>query len=206
MGDDDSGLGIGGFGVSRDYVWSLYEDRMQGWMAPLKESVQQKRGSTWESEEDAQNHAQKAVEMGKKDQAVDDAYMGVQMKIVRLAANYVETQQNPDRGLEGITDALKDLIREFHNPSTREAILLMIEDDYRDYVRDSFSEIGSMFWGIYDLSNRDMTDDAWFTLMLMAQIQNRSIEDVAESIDGADPEDVPEWVREAEAQSADGSD
>lgn len=206
MGDDNSGFGMSDIGGIRQRVWSEMEDRLTQWMQSIKLSVETKQENAWESQGEAQKNAEAAVEAGKRDDAVDDAFFGIQQKAFKIAMEYVNVQQNPENGADPLKRATQDLVEELHNPSTQEALLLIVDEKYRDNIRERIGEFGSLYWGIYDITRGEPTDDAWFVLMMMAENQGKDVASVASNVGGFDAMNVPEWVLEARETPKDAED
>lgn len=196
MGDNNGGFGLSDVGGLRQRVWSEMEDRLTQWMQSIKLSVETKQEGTWETQEEAQRNAEKAVEAGKRDDAVDDAFFGIQQRAFGIAMEYVNVQQSPEDGAEPLKQATQEFVEELHNPSTQEALLLIVDEKYRDNIRERISEFGSLYWGIYDVTRGEPTEDAWFVLSMMAETQGKDVESVVEGSEEFDAEEAPEWALE----------
>lgn len=192
------GGGGGDMNQIKKMLWRQFEDELTDWLARLKSSINGKKMTKWESGEEAIEGAKKVEEAGHRENAVEDAFEGLQDRFVELAIRYVEVQQQPQVGSDKLKNAFENLVREVHNPATREALLLMVEDEFRDDVRDRLDEIGSLVWGIFDLTDDRMTDDAWFVLSLLGAWEGKSVEEYVEEADHISQDDIPEWVENEE--------
>lgn len=175
----------------RKMAWNKITDRLESASASIRSTVRSKRSGQWPSEEDTIKNIEALPEKQKRE-LLDRAFTDIQQRVLMVALQYIETQGNPEAGIEELRDAAMDLMVGLHNPQTREALLLCVKDEYRDDVRERFDEFGSLFWGISDINTGDQTDDLFFLLDVVAANKGITLEEVIEEVEELDASDVPD--------------
>lgn len=194
---DDGGFmsDISNISNMRSQVWSMFQSRVNNWAGNLRSEINKRRQRLWLSDDQAQGKVETISDQEIAERALTDAFNDVQEKSVETALRYLEVQNNPAQGTDQLKIALSELLIELHNPSTREAILLAVKDEYRDDVRDRFEEFSKMIWGIIDLSQGNPTDNFWFVANVVSAHTGDDITEIVDQVDGIKRSDIPSEYR-----------
>lgn len=182
--------------AAQEKAWDMLEGRALSWIDQLRASIKGRRGSHWKSNDAAQRTARSIEEDGNDERAIEDAIADVNAHLRRLLGLYAASHQNPNRGMGDLSQAFQDFLRVLHNPETREVLLLAVKEEYRDDIRAWFEEIGMASWGVVDLAEGNQTEEFWFVAKQLADMQDRSVEDMVREMDGVSMDEVPPGVRE----------
>lgn len=193
MSEGNPGLDMGAL---RQQAWSMFENQLYTWMDDVRAEIIENKEENWPAPDAAVEQADDAVEAGYKEEAITDAFAEIQDKVIIVMMRYIELQNNPQMGMDGLKAAVRELLKELHNPSTREAMLLCVEEEYRDDIRDRFIEFGQIVWGMLDVSEGIQSEEMWFVTKIMASTnEDMDIEEVIAGMN-VDPDEVPDWVYE----------
>lgn len=189
-------LQSGDVGKVRQMAQSMAEQRAKEWISDVRSDIKTKRAKSWPSDKEAIEKAQKIEQSGNTDKLLQDTMIDVQEKIIIVLMRYLETVENPGEAGDGLKEAASDLISELHDPQVREALLLSVQEEHREYLRSRFDSIGSLFWGLVDLGEGEETEDLWLFMDILAEFKGLSLEEVVAGADDVSVENIPDEYRD----------
>lgn len=166
-------------GQLKQMAMRMLEDQILSWLDELRDRAEAQRSGIERQEIiDATRKIEKA---GNSEDAIEDAIHEVNEEINTVVGFALEQHQADTPNSDKVTGQFQDLLVLLHDPQIREAILLAVDDEYRDDIREWFDQIGSVVWGFVDLANGDQTENAQLVLEIAAGLQGVDEEKVKQS-------------------------
>lgn len=193
QGGQQAGLDMGQL---RQMAFNQFQQKVFDWLDNTRADIHARQASTWRDEEEAVRMATQIEEKGQAEEAITAAFSDLQANFVNLLMTYMDHHQNPNTGVDDLKEAIGGLVVEFHNPETRESILLAVDEEHRDLMRDRLKEFGSAIWGMYELLSGSDGDDKWFFVDMMAAVNGTDVESVVQQIQGVSVDEIPPKYRQ----------
>jgi len=181
----------------RQMAWQRVQEKLDTFFTQTRQRIEAKRENEWPSPEEAREQAAKIENQGNADQAIESSTQDFMQHMVRLMLTIIEAEQAQDAGFDALREVGQDLLVELHNPSTKEAILLGVNEEYRDHYRGMFDDLGANLWGMVDLSQGNMTRDMWTFMDTLAASNGLTLEEYAQHHPQVTPEQVPDDLRDS---------
>ena len=178
----------------RQMVWSQMEQQVYKWFNNLRGDVRSSKNNGWKTDREAKELVG-SFDSEKEAKAVGGSINEVKEKVARLVLAYIEQQQNPTDEAQRVKAEAHSLLKEFHNPSTKEALLMAVKDEYKADVRQLFDEVGMMMWGLVDMMQGRQSEEFWFVLNMVSNQQDVPLAVVVRQINGVEESDIPEAYR-----------
>jgi len=180
----------------KQMAWQQFQTKLATFMGEVRQRVQAKRQNEWPTPDEARQKARKIGEQGNAEEAINSGLQDFMQQMVRLMLTTLEAEQQQDAGFDALRDVAQDMLVELHNPSTREAILLGVNEEYRDIYREMFDDLGSNLWGMYDLSQGNQSREMWIFMDTVAASNGLSLEEFAQHHPKVTPDQVPDDLRD----------
>lgn len=176
-------------------VWGMLEQRVVQFLNTIEADIETRRATEWLDNGEAIDQFTAVEEGGDPQAASADALLELQKAFMRVVASFVEVQNNPQMGTDPLKDAVTELVVTLHDPGLREALLLVVKPDYRDDVRERLGEFSKALWGLRQMMVGEDGDEFWFLLSTLANMQNQTIEELIQPVEGVSPADIPAEYR-----------
>lgn len=170
------------------------QKRMVSWGNSVRSEINRRRNGQWNSSQESVESASNIEGTEAAEQAIETSFESIQQQALELVFRYLELQQSPGITHDDLKKAGSELLVQLHDPGKREALLLTVKPEYRDDVRERFSEFSRLLWGVMDITQGRKSENYWYTLSLIAAFEGVDIREVVERRDDVDIADVPEWV------------
>lgn len=179
----------------KQMAWGRLQHHIEEQSGSLRANIDGRRESAWPGDDDVLTKIENIDDGDKREKLLNEAFLDLQQRVVRVALEFLAAEQNPQQGTDALKAAVEDLLIGLHNPQTRESLLIAVQDQYRDDVRQRFSEFGQLFWGLADANSQRQTEEMWFLLSVVAAHEDRSLKELAKEADGISAEEIPDEYR-----------
>lgn len=178
----------------RQAAWNMFENQVFAWFDTLRTEIETKQATEWSTEEQALHTASQIENSGNELDALRDATGDVQARYMRIVVRYLQQHMNPHMDADPLKDSVKAFIRELHNPDTKEVLLLAVKEEYRDHVRERFSEFAIVLWGLLDMAQGTQTDNLWRFMAMLAQQDDVDLQTLIAQLPDVTVDDLPDDV------------
>jgi hypothetical protein len=182
--------------AAREVAAERAQYMMTEWLDGVRHTITARQGGSWPNSTEAQDGAEAVEGTPNEEDAIEDALLDVQKRIVRVMFKILEVRQDPTATHQDVKDAFEHLLVELHNPSTQEAILLAIQPEYREDLRTIFDDLGSNLWGLYEVLAGVDGEERWAFIETLAAANGVTVEEAVRNAPDINTAEIPQNYRD----------